>query len=32
MKNFVKNMACESCKIVVKDALDEMGIPTIKVV
>ena len=32
MKIFVKNMACESCKIVVKDALDEMGIPTIKVV
>ncbi len=31
MKIYVKNMACESCKIVVKDALDELGIPLIKV-
>lgn len=31
MKIYVKNMACESCKIFVKDALDELGIPLIKV-
>lgn len=31
MKIYVKNMACESCKIVVKDALDELGISPIKV-
>ncbi len=30
MKIYVKNMACESCKIVVKDALDELGILLIK--
>ncbi|MBL7856381.1 MAG: AraC family transcriptional regulator [Cyclobacteriaceae bacterium] len=31
MKIYVKNMACESCKIVVKDALEELGISTVKV-
>ncbi|MBK6905534.1 MAG: helix-turn-helix transcriptional regulator [Saprospirales bacterium] len=31
MKIYVKNMACESCKIVVKDALDELGISLVKV-
>ncbi len=31
MKIYVKNMACESCKIFVKDALDELGIPLIRV-
>lgn len=31
MKIFVKNMACESCKIVVKDALDELGISPLKI-
>lgn len=31
MKIYVKNMACESCKILVKDALDELGIPILKV-
>ncbi len=31
MKIYVKNMACESCKIVVKEALDELGILTVKV-
>lgn len=31
MKIYVKNMACESCKILVKDALIELGIPIVKV-
>lgn len=31
MKIYVKNMACESCKIFVKDALDELGIPLVRV-
>lgn len=31
MKIYVKNMACESCKIFVKDALDELGILLVKV-
>ncbi|WP_100612383.1 helix-turn-helix domain-containing protein [Confluentibacter lentus] len=31
MKIYVKNMACESCKIFVKDALDELGISPAKV-
>lgn len=31
MKIYVKNMACESCKIVLKDALDELGIATSKI-
>lgn len=31
MKIYVKNMACESCKIFVKETLDEMGIPVYKV-
>lgn len=31
MKIYVKNMACESCKIFVKEALDELGIPLVKV-
>lgn len=31
MKIYVKNMACESCKIVVKAALEEMGISPVKV-
>jgi AraC-like DNA-binding protein len=31
MKIYVKNMACESCKIVVKAALEEMGIAPVKV-
>jgi AraC-like DNA-binding protein len=31
MKIYIKNMACESCKIFVKEALEELGIPTIKV-
>lgn len=31
MKIYVKNMACESCKAFVKDALDELGISPIKV-
>ncbi len=31
MKIYVKNMACESCKIFVKESLDELGIPTVKV-
>lgn len=31
MKIYVKNMACESCKIFLKDALDELDIPTKKV-
>jgi AraC-like DNA-binding protein len=31
MKIYVKNMACESCKIVVQAALEEMGISPVKV-
>ena len=31
MKIYVKNMACESCKIFVKDALKELDISTVKV-
>ncbi len=31
MKIYIKNMACESCVIFVKDTLDEMGISPIKV-
>jgi AraC-like DNA-binding protein len=31
MKIYVKNMACESCKILVKDALVELGISPVKV-
>ena len=31
MKIYVKNMACESCKVVVKEALEELDIPTVKV-
>ena len=31
MKIYVKNMACESCVLFVKDALDELGINPVKV-
>lgn len=31
MKIYIKNMACESCKVFVKKALEEMGISPIKV-
>jgi AraC-like DNA-binding protein len=31
MKIYVKNMACESCKVVVKEVLKELEIPTVKV-
>ena len=31
MKIYVKNMACESCKLFVKEALVELGIPIIRV-
>lgn len=31
MKIYVKNMACESCKIVVKDALKELNVKPVKV-
>ena len=31
MKIYVKNMACESCKVVVKEALEELDIPMVKV-
>lgn len=31
MKIYIKNMACESCKIVVKEALEELGITPKKV-
>ncbi len=31
MKIYVKNMACESCKIFVKDTLNELGISLVKV-
>lgn len=31
MKIYIKNMACESCKLFVKSALDELGIKPVKV-
>ena len=31
MKIYVKNMACESCKVFVKDVLEELDISTVKV-
>ncbi|MDD2819632.1 MAG: cation transporter [Flavobacterium sp.] len=31
MKIYVKNMACESCKIFVKEALEELDITAIKI-
>jgi AraC-like DNA-binding protein len=31
MKIFVKNMACESCKVVVREALEEIGATPVKV-
>ena len=31
MKIYVKNMACESCKIFLKDSLDELNIKIVKV-
>jgi copper chaperone CopZ len=31
MKIYIKNMACESCKVVVKNALEELDIKTVKV-
>ena len=31
MKLFIKNMACESCKVVVKEALEELDISPVKV-
>ena len=31
MKIYVKNMACESCKVVVKEALEELDISPVKV-
>ena len=31
MKIYIKNMACESCKILVREVLDELGIPAVKV-
>jgi AraC-like DNA-binding protein len=31
MKIYVKNMACESCKIFVREALDDLGISPVKV-
>jgi len=31
MKIYVKNMACESCKLVVKEALEEIGISPTRV-
>ncbi|MDB5282286.1 MAG: transcriptional regulator, AraC family [Bacteroidota bacterium] len=31
MKIYIKNMACESCKIVVQEALDELDIQSVKV-
>ena len=31
MKIYVKNMACESCKVVVKEALEELDISTVRV-
>jgi len=31
MKIYIKNMACQSCKVVVKEALDELGIDAKKI-
>ncbi|MGG9972027.1 helix-turn-helix domain-containing protein [Ferruginibacter sp. SUN002] len=31
MKIYIRNMACESCKVVVKEALDELKIPALKI-
>ncbi|MBK9381206.1 MAG: helix-turn-helix domain-containing protein [Chitinophagaceae bacterium] len=31
MKIYIKNMFCESCKVVVKEALEELDIPSVKV-
>lgn len=31
MKIYVKNMACESCKVFVKDALEELNLSPVKV-
>ena len=31
MKIYVKNMACESCKIVVREVLEELEILTVRV-
>jgi copper chaperone CopZ len=31
MKTYVKNMACENCKVVVKNALKELDISTLKI-
>lgn len=31
MKLYIKNMACESCKVVVKEELEKLGIATVKV-
>ena len=31
MKIYVKNMACESCKLVVKEALEELGLSPVKI-
>lgn len=31
MRIYIKNMACESCKIFLKDTLKELNIPTVKV-
>jgi len=31
MKIYVKNMFCESCKVVVKEALEELDIPSVKI-
>ena len=30
MKIYIKNMFCESCKVVVKEALEELDIPSVK--
>lgn len=31
MKIYIRNMACESCKILVKEALEELNIPSVRV-
>lgn len=31
MKLYIKNMACESCKIIVRQALDELNLTTLKI-
>lgn len=31
MKIYIRNMACESCKILVKEALEELKIPSVRV-